>query len=240
MSLPVILLALSFHETAHGYLAYKCGDNTARSLGRLTLNPIKHLDPIGFLCMLIFHFGWAKPVPVNTRNFKNPKRDMALVGAAGPLSNLLLALIFTALLRLSLLAVDLFGGGMIETLYADITRGAGNVPILYTVIAFLIYMLELGVVLNIHLAIFNLLPVPPLDGSRILYVFLPPKLYFGVMKYERYIALAIFVLLYLGVLSTPISWVSQKITDFYFWIFRMPSGSFNVLMYHAMQKLILF
>ena len=87
LSLPIMMLALAIHETAHGYVAWKCGDNTAYNLGRLTLNPLKHLDPVGFLCLLIFGFGWAKPVPINTRNFRNPKRGMALSALAGPAAN---------------------------------------------------------------------------------------------------------------------------------------------------------
>ena len=106
--LPIILLALSIHETAHGYVASKLGDPTAKSLGRLTLNPLHHIDIFGFLCMLFFHFGWAKPVPVNTRYFKKPRRDMALTSAAGPAANILLALIFAALLRIEILLVDSF------------------------------------------------------------------------------------------------------------------------------------
>ena len=103
LSLPVLLLAFSVHETAHGYVAYRLGDPTAHSLGRLTLNPIKHIAPLGFICMMLFHVGWAKPVPINTRYFKKPKRDMALTGAAGPLSNLALALIHLVLLRVIML-----------------------------------------------------------------------------------------------------------------------------------------
>ena len=98
LSLPVIFLALSFHEMCHAYAAYRLGDPTARNLGRMTLNPAKHFDPIGFLCMLVLRFGWANPVPINTRNFKNPRRDMALSAAAGPLSNVLLALISAGVL----------------------------------------------------------------------------------------------------------------------------------------------
>ena len=100
LSLPVVLMALSVHESAHGYAAYKLGDPTAHSLGRITLNPVKHFDLFGFLSMLIFHIGWAKPVPVNARYFKNPRRDFAIVGAAGPLSNLCLAVIHLLILRL--------------------------------------------------------------------------------------------------------------------------------------------
>ena len=99
LSLPIVFLSLSVHETAHGYAAYRLGDPTARNLGRLTLNPLKHLDPVGFVCMLLAGFGWANPVPINSRYFRKPRRDIAIVGVAGPLSNLLLAVVFLLLLR---------------------------------------------------------------------------------------------------------------------------------------------
>ena len=162
LSLPVMLVALATHESAHGYAAYKLGDPTARNLGRITLNPVKHFDLFGFLSMLVFHIGWAKPVPINARHFKKPRRDMAITGAAGPLSNIALALIHLIALRV-----------------------------------FMIYLLYMGVAMNIVLAVFNLIPIPPFDGSRIFYVFLPPKMYWGIMKYERYIMLGCILLLFL-------------------------------------------
>ncbi len=204
LSLPIVLLSLSMHEAAHGYVASKLGDPTAKSLGRITLNPIKHLDPIGFLCMLLCGFGWANPVPINTRYFKKPRRDMALSAAAGPISNLLLAVIFTALLKL----FDVF-------LYLPIASANYNVAII------IVMFLQLGISLNITLAVFNLLPVPPLDGSRVLYVFLPPKYYFGVMKYERYISLGIMLLLLLGVLDPILDTVTNAITVVLFKIFAI-------------------
>ena len=164
LKLPIILLALSLHEAAHGYVAYKLGDPTARSLGRLSLNPIKHIDIFGFLCMLLFHFGWAKPVPINVRYFKNPRRGMALSSAAGPISNILLALLFAALLRVEILLATVF-----ET---QILSSASGLNILCV----LNYILYIGVVLNIGLAIFNLIPIPPFDGSRVAYILLPQKL----------------------------------------------------------------
>ena len=185
LSLPVMLVALSTHESAHGYAAYKLGDPTARSLGRITLNPVKHFDLFGFLSMLVFHIGWAKPVPVNARYFKNPRRDFAIVGAAGPISNVILALIHLLILRLVLLfSVNALTNNTLP-------EGIG-----LTVLAIAVYILYMGVAMNVILAIFNLVPVPPFDGSRIFYAFLPPKWYFGVMKYERYIMLGCIILFF--------------------------------------------
>ena len=202
LSLPIILLALSVHETAHGYVAYKLGDPTARNLGRLTLNPLKHLDPIGFICMLFFGFGWARPVPINTRYFKNPRRGMAISGIAGPISNLLLAFIFVLLLRFydAVIPVEVFYGTGFWAIAA--------------------YLMELflyqGITLNLSLAVFNLLPVPPLDGSRFCYVVLPEKWYFGIMQYERYISLAVMLMLVIGWLDPLLSWAVNGLMNLMF------------------------
>ncbi len=190
--LPVILLALSIHETAHGYIASKLGDPTARSLGRLTLNPLQHIDIFGFLCMLFFHFGWAKPVPVNTRYFKKPRRDMALTSAAGPAANILLALIFAIILRLEILVVDTFYTADLLAVLAG-----GQVSTAFNMLSVLNYILYMGVLLNISLAVFNLIPIPPFDGSRVAYVLLPQKLYFRVMRYEQIIMIVILLLFWL-------------------------------------------
>ncbi len=191
LSLPIVLLSLSVHETAHGYVANRLGDPTAKSLGRLTLNPVKHIDPFGFICMALVGFGWAKPVPINTRYFKKPKRDMALCAAAGPLSNLLLAFVFALLLRL------------------ELTFMPAYFTFQYNVFSILQIFLYLGIRLNISLAVFNLIPIPPFDGSRILLTFLPSDVYFKIMKYEQYIYIGLMLLLLLGFLDTPINFVTN-------------------------------
>ncbi len=187
LRIPCILIALSFHELAHGWMAYKLGDPTARNFGRLSMNPLKHLDPIGALAMLLLGFGWAKPVPINTRYFKKPRRDMALSALAGPVANLILAFIgcfiyYLALLLLIVLEVE------VNTLWDIVLMFIGT-----------FYSLNLG------LAVFNLLPIPPLDGSRIAFIFLPDRLYFKVMQYEQYISIALMLLLFTDVLNRPIS-----------------------------------
>ena len=180
LSLPVIVLSLCLHETAHGWVAYKLGDPTARNLGRLTLNPLKHLDPMGFLSMLLFGIGWAKPVPINTRNFKNPRWGMALSGIAGPLSNLLLG----------------FAGIVLYVAVFMICLVAGVDPLTNVWIKVLLSFLNVLAFLNIALAVFNLIPVPPFDGSRFAYVLLPSKWYFKVMQYERYTGIVIMVIIF--------------------------------------------
>jgi Zn-dependent protease len=172
LSAIAVLIILTIHEYSHGYVAYKLGDNTARNLGRLTLNPLRHLDPFGAICMIFFRFGWAKPVPVNPRNFKNPKRDFALVALAGPLSNMIFALI-SSFLYLLLYAI-----------FKDIrVQSQFLLSILQNTLNF-VYIFH---AINIGLGLFNLIPLPPLDGSRILNVILPARIYFKIMRYERQI-----------------------------------------------------
>ena len=203
LSLPIVFLALSLHETAHGFVAYKLGDPTAHSLGRLTLNPLKHLDPFGFVCMILFSFGWAKPVPVNTRYFKKPKRDMALTALAGPVSNLLLALVFAILLRVAFLILE----------HVTVTTEFATLCWYWST-----QFLMLGVTMNVSLAVFNLIPCPPFDGSRIFLSMLPTKIYFKIMQYEQYLYVILMVLLVLGVLDGPLDFVTRKFLDLIFLI----------------------
>ncbi len=190
---PIVLISLTVHEFSHGYASYLLGDNTARNYGRLTLNPLKHLDPMGALCMLLFGFGWAKPCPVNPRYYKHPRSGMAITAAAGPLSNIILAflnLIFMNLVGIIPVSSEGFGATAVGVAYL-----------------FFYLMAQM----NVYLAVFNLLPIPPLDGSRILFIFLPTKAYFGVMKYERYIMIAMFALLWLGVFDGTIGWLADRL-----------------------------
>ena len=181
LSAMAALVALTIHEFAHGYTAYKLGDDTAKLRGRLTLNPAKHLDPFGVLCMMFFHFGWAKPVPIDPRNFKNPRRGFALTALAGPATNLIVGF-FTAFFYL--LCLTTFK----ETNVVFINNLEVNI------LLFLLYFFSI----NIGLGIFNLIPVPPFDGSRVLNVILPERTYFKIMRYERQIYWGVIAWLLLG------------------------------------------
>ena len=179
---PAILLAITVHESAHGWMAWKLGDPTARNMGRLTLNPIKHLDPIGTLVFFLTQMiGWAKPVPVNPMYFKNPRRDMIWVSLAGPVSNILLAVGSAIVLRQIIGPLSTW-----QASYAYVMKP-------------LLYMAYISIQVNIGLAIFNLIPVPPLDGSKVLMGLLPENALAGYMKMERYGFVILLLLIFTGV-----------------------------------------
>lgn len=200
LTIPAALITIMLHEIAHGFAAYKLGDPTAKALGRLTLNPLKHLDPIGAICMVLFRFGWAKPVPVNPRFFKNPKRGMAITALAGPLANLLLAFLAVPLI--------LFAR---QGYFSVLLRvGSGFLP---SFMRMLWSFLSIFHLLNLGLGLFNLIPIPPLDGSRILFSFLPEQLYFSVMRYERILALGLMLFLLLGANFGFLDRIAQTISN---------------------------
>jgi Zn-dependent protease len=177
------LLAITLHEVAHGYIADRLGDPTARLLGRLTLNPFKHLDPIGTLALLFVGFGWARPVPVNFSNLRHPKKDMIWVALAGPLINLSLALLSMVLLRGVVYLTKMFPMGSLTNVLQPLSLMA----------AFSLYV-------NVVLAVFNLLPIPPLDGGRVLIGLLPEKQGDFLARFEPFG----FVLILFAIFATPI------------------------------------
>lgn len=190
---PPFLLALTLHEVAHGWVADRLGDPTARMLGRLTLNPLKHLDPLGVLCFFIMKIGWAKPVPVNAANLRRPRQDMLWVALAGPLVNLTLAVASSVVLKILLMTIH-----FIPAFFAQ--------PLIEMVLA--------SVWINILLAVFNILPIPPLDGSKILMGLLPPSLAAAYGRLERYGFLILLLLFYIGLIPriiSPITSFAQRL-----------------------------
>ncbi len=180
------LLCIVVHETCHGLVAYWLGDPTAKNAGRLTLNPLRHLDIVGLIMMAVLRFGWAKPVPVDMRNFKNPKAGMALTAAAGPLSNILLAL------------AALFAQAVLLFLYYR-HGGAG--------LALAVEFLQYVAIISAGLAVFNLFPISPLDGSKVLFALLPQSAYRTLMRYERYGMLLLIVAMFAGWLNRPLTFL---------------------------------
>ena len=181
----VLMTAIPVHEAAHAYVADRLGDHTARYQGRLTLNPMAHFDLVGSMAMILTGIGWARPVPINPRNFRDMKKGMAISAAAGPISNVLVAAISLAIAKI--------------LLYAGYGMGMNHViSTLYTIFRSMC-------IINISLAIFNLIPIPPFDGSRIFNYFLPDKFYFKIMEYERYIFIGLLFVLFTGILDGPIN-----------------------------------
>lgn len=191
MSVIPALVCITLHELSHGYAAYRLGDDTAKRMGRLTLNPIKHIDIFGLVMMVAFKFGWAKPVPVNMRNFRHPKRDMAITALAGPVSNVLICCVFLFIYGL-IYRPCYFNGGQFS---AD-----------------LLEMVYITSYLSLALAVFNIIPVPPLDGSKVLFSLMSDEKYMKLMYYERYGMLILAVLLITDVLGNPL----QTATGFLF------------------------
>lgn len=187
--LLIIFLILPFHEWAHAFTASLLGDKAVKYRGRLSLNPLSHIDPAGALCMLLFGFGWAKPVPIDSRNFKNAKIGMAVTAIMGPVANLVAA--FAGLLVYNLLFF--FATGFLIT---DIGR-------------FVTVFLSYYVSCNVGLAVFNLIPIPPLDGSKVLFLFLPDKAVNYCYRYQQIFFIALFALLYLGVLDGLLGWATN-------------------------------
>ena len=197
----VVFCATPLHEFAHAFVAVKLGDDTPRLRGRLTINPMAHIDWIGAIMIFLFGFGYAKPVEVRMRHFKKPKRYIAIVALAGPTCNLLQSFIF-----LFLRAACTFGAYKLQ-----------NEAMAYMGIFFLY-----AAAININLGVFNLLPIPPLDGSRLLTALLPSKYYYKIMQYERYIMIGLFVLLFTGILTTPLSFLSSLILGLFSNITQIP------------------
>ena len=199
----VVFCTLPVHEFAHAWTAVKLGDETPRLSGRLTLRPMAHIDPIGALMILLVGFGYARPVQVNMRNLRNGRKSFALVALAGPVSNLIMALVFT----------------FFKTLIYVLALNAILPAVAYTVLG---SFFSFAASINISLAVFNLLPIPPLDGSRIANLLLPSKYYFTIMKYERYIMIGMFVLLWTGILSKPLSLLAGLVTVGFDFIAKLP------------------
>jgi Zn-dependent protease len=210
--IPVILVSITFHEVSHAYFSYKLGDPTAKNLGRLTLNPIKHLDILGTIMIFLAGFGWAKPVPINPMYYKDHKKGTVIVSFAGPLSNIFLAFIFS-------IPMVLMGGRYVlefTRLFSTSYPIYGNTLVIEGI---LFNLSRFFYIINIYLAVFNILPVPPLDGSKILSAVLPRQQYFKIMKYENYIGIIFLVILFafpgiLYAIMTPFIWVIETALRF--------------------------
>lgn len=202
----VVFLTMPIHEYSHGFAAEKLGDPTARYSGRLSFNPKSHIDPVGATLIFLTGFGWAKPVPVDTRYFANPKRDMAITAFAGPLSNLLLALASTLLGNV----LD-FAYRFTESMVVD------------NILSFIYIIFKYIAIINISLAIFNLVPIPPLDGSKILAAFLPDRIYYRLMAYERYFSLILFaIVIFSSRFSYTINVVVNGVLNAFYWLTWLP------------------
>lgn len=202
-SLLVIFLIMPFHEWAHAFVAYKLGDTGIKSRGRLSLNPLEHIDPFGALMIILIGFGWAKPVPIDDRNFKNPKVGMGISALAGPVANFIAALA---------------GGFILSALY----KFAYSFMASNTIGIYLGIFLAYYILLNICLAVFNLVPIPPLDGSKVLFMFLPDKWVYNIYKYENVFFIIILVLIWFNIL--PLDIIENAMCEFVLWLTGLPFG----------------
>ena len=204
------LLCITFHETCHGLAAYRLGDNTAKRMGRLSLNPLKHVDLMGLIMMALFRFGWAKPVPVDMRNFKNPKAGMALTALAGPVSNVVLAYAAVVLCNFVMFLADRLG----------------STWLLLALAQFFVYV----EIISAGLAVFNVFPIPPLDGSKVLFALLSDRAYDRLMRYEKYGMGLLMALLVTGAIDRPLGamrdWLLTWLNSLGSWGSTLPNAIF--------------
>lgn len=194
---PAIIITVTLHELAHGWVSYKFGDPTPKLDGRLSLNPLHHLDPIGTIALLLVGFGWAKPVHIDPRYYKDAKTGIVWTAFAGPLMNFIIAFVAIFLFNLLLkLPVSIFSSEIMTRIFI-----------------YLIYLMQYTALISLGQAIFNLIPLPPLDGSKILYGVLPDSVYFNIMKYENWLSLILFLVLFSGVLNGPLVSIRTIIFD---------------------------
>lgn len=214
-TVPVLLIAFPVHEIAHAYTAYKLGDPTAKNMGRLSPNPFKHLDLFGTICLILFRFGWAKPVPVNPYNFKNPRAGMALTSIAGPVSNLILG--FISLLIYGIYKITL----------------ASTAPHIVSYI--IVNFLFMSTYINIGLCLFNLIPIPPLDGEKIFALFLPENIAAFFDRYAMYFGIIFLFILFTPILTNPLNHmvtnVYNNFTTAVNYILNLFTGNPNLLSY---------
>lgn len=202
VSAAAALLCITVHEAAHAWTANRMGDPTARERGRLSLNPLHHIDPLGLICMIVCGFGWARPVPIDPRRFRRPKLGMGLTALAGPVSNVLLAIV---LFLLNSVTRFIFAYSGYKMGWAYVSN----------------FLLVCGG-LSAGLAVFNLFPIPPLDGSKVFFLVLPEKAYWGLMRYERYGMLVLMLLLFLGVLDGPLQALQSGLVSGLLWATDWP------------------